>query len=35
LGGFTVSLNFVLESVGEHLLGALSGDLVEVEGKLL
>jgi hypothetical protein len=34
-GGFEVSVHLGLEGVGEHLLGSLAGDLVEVERELL
>ena len=34
-GSFEVSVHLGLEGVGEHLLGSLAGDLVEVERELL
>jgi hypothetical protein len=34
-GGFEVGIDFDLEGLGEHLLGSLAGDLVEVERELL
>jgi len=34
-GGFQVGIDLGLEGLGEHLLGTLAGDLVEVERELL